>query len=88
MPRSSSNSNDARAPAPTDHSVVRSVDIEVRMSITNIPHLFDDLFADALQQYIASAPPKLCGEHGEFDYTIHIKHKADHLIRQYHPHPF
>jgi hypothetical protein len=77
-----------RAPEPTDHSVVRSVDFEVRMSITNIHHVMDDVLADALQQYIASAPDHLFDGHGEVTYTIHIKHHADHLIRQYNPTPF
>lgn len=77
-----------RAPEPTVHTVVRSVDLEVRMSINKIPPVIDSVIADALQQYIASAPQHLFDEHGEFTYTIHIKHHADHLIRQYHPTPF
>ena len=73
------------------HSVVRSVEINLRIKLTGIPNITDEAIhhrikdlADNASAYITGHGPLDC----DVDYTLNIKHLADHVVRSYAPTPF
>lgn len=73
------------------NNVVRSVTIHLELKITNLPDMTDTALtarikemADTAGFFITDPTPADL----EIDYTLQIKHLADHLIRSFHPTPF
>lgn len=76
---------------PVTHNVMRSVDINLRLTVTNIPRYNDgDLTGviNAWVQGISSTLGSPADSSNELSYTLTIKHLADHLYRCQTPTPF
>jgi hypothetical protein len=75
------------------HNVVRSVEINLRMTLSAMPDLLIDTLVSRISEWANDAratliPHEAQREGVELDYTLQIKHLADHLIRSFHPTPF
>lgn len=74
------------------HNIVRSVEINLRVTVTNLPDMPDSVLTARLREMadnldVIITDPTPAGEM-EISYTLQIKHLQDHLIRSFHPTPF